>query len=256
MDIIKFNLLEEFAYPLEILAFIIRKLINLGFLLLFWFVISSTNSDIFTFKQIVSYFLISEAVQDLTFTTGGRFGRDIQKKIKGGLLSNYLVKPIDTLRFLYASFVGGRTSVAMYALVTLVIGIYIFPPMDPISLLLFPISLVLTTLTGAGINIFIGIIGFYSPEAGSIKNVYVHISKIMSGALIPLTYFPVLIRNVASFTPFPVLAYFPVSILQEGGLNYDTYIKLGMSAFWAIFLLITSNICWKKAIRNYDGIGI
>lgn len=256
LDIIKFNLLEEFAYPLEIIAFIIRKLINLGFLILFWYVISSTNPDIFSFKQILSYFLISEAVQDLTFTTGGRFGRDIQKKIKSGILSNYLVKPIDTLRFLYASFVGGRTSVAVYALTTLVIGIYIFPPKTLLNLLLFPLSLFLTTIAGAGMNIFIGIIGFYSPEAGSIKNVYEHINKILSGALIPLTYFPTLIRQIASLTPFPVFAFFPVSILQANGITTDIFIKLGLSAFWAVFLMTTSAASWKKAVRNYDGVGI
>lgn len=256
LDILKFNVLEEFVYPGEILAFILRKFIDLGFLILFWFVISSTNPNIFTFRHIIAYFLVSEAVQELTFTTGGQFGRDIQKKIKDGTLSNYLVKPIDTLRFLYASFVGGRVSTAVYALITLILGIYIYPPKGLISLVLFPIALMFTTISGAAINIFLGIVGFYSPEAGSIKSVYEHISKIMSGALIPLTYFPLLVRNFATVTPFPVLAYFPTSILQEGELNKDTFIKLGLSAFWAIFLLVTSNICWQKALKNYDGVGL
>lgn len=256
IEIFKFSLLEEFSYPIEIIAFTIRKLINLGFLILFWFVISSSNPDTFTFQHIVAYFLVSEAIQDLTFTTRGRFGREIQKIIKSGSLSNYLVKPVHLLRFLYASFIGGRTSVTTYALLTLLLGIYLYPPKEPINLLLFPISLVLTAVTGVGINVFLGTLGFYSPEAGSIKNVYEHVSKILSGSLIPLSYFPLFVRNIGTFTPFPVLSYFPTTILQEGGLNNETFLGLGLSAFWAIFLLITSNLVWKKALRNYDGIGI
>lgn len=256
LDIFKFSFLEEFAYPVEILAFTIRKLINLGFLILFWFVISSSNPKLFTFEHIVAYFLVSEAIQDLTFTTGGRFGRDIQKMIKSGTLSNYLVKPVNILRFLYASFIGGRTSVTIYAVITLFLGIFLYPPKEPMTLLLFPISLLFTAIAGAGINIFLGIVGFYSPEAGSIKNVYEHVSKILSGALVPLSYFPAVIKNIATFTPFPVLSYFPTSILQEGQVNHDTFLKLGLSAFWAVVLLVTSNIAWKRALRNYDGVGI
>jgi len=256
LDVFRFNLLEEFAYPIEIVAFIIRKLINLGFLILFWFVISSTNPDIFTFKQILSYFLISEAVSDLTFTTGSRFGRNIQKMIKDGSISNHLIKPIDTLKFLFVSHMGGGTSVSLYALITLLIGVYLYPPASIWGIALFPFSLVLTALTGFGLNIFIGMVGFYSPDAGSIKNVFEHISKILSGALIPLSYFPYVAKRIAELTPFPILAYYPTVILQNGNLDYDTFLKLGISLFWAIVLVVGSNYFWKKALRNYDGVGI
>lgn len=252
----KFGLLEEFAYPIEIFAFITRKILSLGFLIFFWYVVSTSNPDIFTFKSIVAYFLVSEAVQDLTFTTDGRFGRVIQKMIQYGTFSNYLVKPVNILRFLFASYTGGRTSVSVYSFVTLAAGIYLLPPTDPIVFILFPISLVLTTTAGVGINIFLATVGFYSPEAGSIKNTYSHISRVLSGALIPLSYFPSAIRTFTAFTPFPVLSYFPTSILQQGGLNSETFLKLGLSLFWAIILIVTSNICWKKALKNYDGVGI
>lgn len=255
-DVFKFSLLEEFAYPIEIVTFIIRKLVNLGFLILFWFVISSTNPDIFTFKQILAYFLISEAVSDLTFTTGSRFGRNIQKKIKNGTLSNELIKPINTLKLLYTSHIGGRTSVTVYALITLCIGIYLYTPESIWGILFFPISLIFTALAGFGLNVYIGLIGFYSPEAGSIENIFEHIKKILSGGLIPLSYFPPTVKLIAEVTPFPILAYYPTVILQSGDLNPDTLIKLGVSLIWAIVLTTSASHFWKKALRNYDGVGI
>jgi ABC-2 type transport system permease protein len=255
-EVFKFNLLAEFAYPIDISAFIVRKLVNLGFQMLFWFVVSKANPAIFNFKQILSYFLIAGAVEDLSFTSGSKFGREIQRKISNGYLSNYIIKPMDTLRFLFVSFAGGRSSVTLYALITLLIGIYVYPPRELINLLLFPISLVLTTMTGTGINILIGIVGFYSPEGSSIRNVYEQISAILSGAYIPLTYFPLALRNIITFMPFPVLTFFPVTILQTGGLNYDTFLKLGISLFWASVILYGANMLWKRSVKNYQGAGI
>lgn len=252
----KINLLTELAYPVEILAFIVRKVINLFFLVFFWKVLSSTNPDIFEFKKLISYFLISEAVQDLTFTTGSKYGRDIQRLIKFGTLSNYMIKPINTLRFLYAGYIGAKTSVACYAVVTLALGIYLSPPAHLIAIPLFIVSMVLTAATGAGVNVFLAAIGFYSPEANGIKNAYEHINKIMSGALIPLVYFPPALQKIAVLLPFPVLSYFPTSILQDGGLDATTLQKLALSLFWAVVLLVSSNAFWNYSVKNYDGVGI
>jgi ABC-2 type transport system permease protein len=252
----KFNLLKEFAYPIEILAFAGRKLITLGFLILFWFVIAKTNPDIFTFKQILSYFLVSGAVSDLSFTTWSRFGRTIQQEIKNGTLSNQLIRPVNTLKFLYVSYMGGKTSVTIYAIISLVLGLCITKPASVWGAVLFPISLVLTALAGFGLNVYIGLLGFYSPEASSIKNTIEHIKKLLSGSLIPLSYFPPVTKTIAELTPFPALVYYPTVILQNGDLNKDTLVKLGMSLFWAILLVTSSKFFWKRALKNYDGVGI
>lgn len=256
LDIIKFHFLEELAYPTERVMFVIRKLISLGFLILFWQVISNTNPEIFTFKKIVSYFLISEAVRDLTFFNNGKLGGTFQKRINNGALSNFLIKPIDILRYHFAEFVGKRATVLGYAIFTLTVGIIIFPPQHYINYLLFATSLVFTTIAGAGISVLLGIAGFYTPEARGIRHAFEHTDRILSGALIPLDYFPKVLRTFANNTPFPVLTYYPIKIIQEGGLTIETGRMLLMSAFWAVVLITVSNICWKKALRTYDGVGI
>jgi ABC-2 type transport system permease protein len=252
----KFNCLQDFAYPLEIVAFVIRKLISLGFLVLFWFVISKSNTSVFDFRQILSYFLIASAVEDLTNTSTGGWDRDIRHKIKQGLLSNYLIKPINILRFWYVSFMGKRVSISIYAIICLFVGVNIYPHSSLGGMFLFPVSLVLTAATGAGLNLLVGIMAFYSPEAGNFANVVDHISNIFSGHLIPLNYFPTMLRNIAFLTPFPILTFFPVSILQQGDFNGETFYKLGLSLFWAVTLLVLGNIAWKRALKNYDGVGI
>lgn len=256
LDIIKFNFQQELAYPIEIVAYIIRRLLSLGFLILFWLAISSTNTDLFNFRQIISYFLIAQGVEDLTFTSTGGWDRDIRKMVKTGLLSNYLIKPINILRFWFTSYVGRRTTITIWGLLTLFVGIYLYPPQNIGAIPLFFIALILTAMAGAGLNLLVGIVAFYSPEAGGISNVVDHVTNIFSGHVIPLNYFPGLIKQVAFLSPFPVLTYFPVTILQQGDFDKDTFTMLGLSLFWAVVLLILGNLSWKRALRNYDGVGI
>lgn len=256
LQAIKFNFLVELAYPHEIISYFIRKLINLGFLVLFWHVLSQTNSEIFEFKKLVSYFLISQAITDLTFTTAGRFGRSIQKIIAKGELSNFLLKPADTVKLMFANYIGVKTTVAFYAVVTLIIGLIISPPPSAVNYLMFLVSLVFTTIAGLGINLFIGIVGFYTPEAGGIQNMYDHASRILSGAVIPLDYFPPILRTIATLSPFPVLVYFPTTILMSGGINLDTLYKFGLSIFWAFVLFIGAVAVWRRSLKLYEGVGI
>jgi len=256
LRIIKFNFLKELNYPYEILGFIFRKIIAFGFLILFWQVLSTGNKSVLNQNQIISYFLISQAVTDLTFANDTRFGREIQKLIKTGQISNYLIKPMHAIKLLFLSFIGEKLTIFIYSLITLIIGIFLQTSTTPQAILLFIICLLLTTLTGLGINIFIGSIGFFSPEAGSIQNMFNHMTRVFSGTWIPLNLFPEYLKNIISYSFFPVLAYYPTILLQEGSFNSSSYEILSICAFWSLFCLGGSLLLWKKSLKSFEGVGI
>ncbi|MBD3365939.1 hypothetical protein GF360_01195 [candidate division WWE3 bacterium] len=255
-DVIKFNFKEIFSYPSEVVAYFIRKSIHLGFLIIFWVVVTQDNGEIFEARKTISYFLISSAIVDITFLNGTRFGRRIQKLIKRGELSNYLLKPIDTIKYLFAGYIGRKGTVAFFAIILLTVGIYLQPPKSLLYLPLALTSIILTTLTGLGVNIIMATVGFYTPEAGSLKNVFEHTRRLLSGALIPLSYFPPLIKKLTEISFFPVLTYYPTVIVQGTEPLQSVLIMLLISAGWAVALLTLGKILWEKALKNYDGVGI
>jgi len=256
LKIIKFNFFKELAYPYELIGFLLRKLISFAFLILFWQILSSGNSETFDFYKILSYFLISQAVTDITFTNDVRFGREIQKLIKSGQISNYFIKPMNSIKLLFLSFVGERTSVFTYSIVTLGIGIYLIRNLSFENIFLFLVSLVFATVTGLAINLMIGTIGFYSPEAGSIQNMFNHMNRIFSGVMIPLDYFPGVLKLIISYSFFPILAYYPTTLLQNGNLNNQAINIILISLVWSLMLIIISFSWWKKSVKEYEGVGI
>ena len=93
-------------------------------------------------------------------------------------------------------------------------------------------------------------------EAKGIKNVVNHISKVFSGALIPLTFFPVAYQIPVMLSPFASYAYLPATLLQTKTVDLFLYLQVGVSIVWAIVLLFVSRLVWRKGIKRYEAIGI
>lgn len=255
-EIAKFNFLKMLMYPWEVVAFVFNRLILLGSTIIFWLAVSKGNSSLFNFRELLAYFFVVNAVRDLSFSTNTRFGRDIQKDIKSGEINNVLVKPVRMIPFLFAGFVGENGSMFIYAIFMLIAGVIILPPKNSLNLVLFFIFLFLALLLSVAVNICIGIIAFYSPEAGGIQNVCNHILKVLSGMLIPIIYFPALTRKIILLTPFPSLAFIPTFMLQNSVSTSELLKTFFVTIFWVVFLSVVSNYLWRKSLKQYEGVGI
>ncbi len=252
----KFNALIKSTYKLELVGFLMRHLIRIVFLIYFWYVLGKTNTTIFDVKQLVSYFLIGIGVSEITMSNNFTFGRDIQKQIKRGEFTNSLIKPVHLVRYSFISFLGRDIFTLVYSVFAIALGIALYPPTSPMNIVLFFTMFVFTFTISLSFNMLLAVLGFYTPEAGSIKNVLVHLTRILSGALIPLSYFPNTLKTLTELTPFPALVYYPVYMLQNGFKGYESIQMFVVSLIWAVLLFALGNSLWKKALRNYDGVGI
>lgn len=253
---IKFNFAKMLAYPWEMVAFFASRIVELCFLIIFWYAVSRSNSGIFSFRQITAYFLVVSAVRDLSLMTNMRLGREIKNNIKSGELNNALIKPVKIIPFLLAVFAGENGLMFLYAAAALVIGIIVFPPAGILNLALFFIFLTFALLLSLSINIYAGMAAFYSPETEGLLNILNSVIKILSGALIPINYFPRLLKKIILLTPFPGLAFTPAFVLQNKIASNELLKFALIGIFWTFFLLASVKYFWKKSLRNYEGIGI
>ncbi len=256
LETAKFNMLKVFAYPWEIGAFFIRQIITLCFLAIFWFVVAKESTTVLSFRQLIAYFLVSSAVQNIIFSNWWPFGSYVYKMAKRGDLSNYLIKPVSTIPFLFFSYLGSSWMLVLYSIVSIIAGVFIVHPTSIINVLLFLVFLVLAFILSLSINIFLASISFYFTEIGGIKNSLNHVRKVFSGALIPLTLFPVFLRQVAMLSPFPLLAFTPTYVLQNTLPMHELLQIFAVSAVWSLGSFVLVMKFWKKALKHYEGVGI
>jgi ABC-2 type transport system permease protein len=256
LSVIKFNWLKILAYPIEIIAFFASRFIALGFLALFWYAIANSSSGSLDFRPLIAYFFLTAGIRELTFGNDSRFGRFIQQLIIRGEINNYFIKPIRTVPFLFCSFAGETWMSIAYALITMAIGLVILPPLSLINVIGFLIFLTLAFIISICFNVLIGIVSFYSPEAGGFRNAFNHVNKILSGSIVPLNLFPENVRWFLLFLPFSSVLFTPAYVLQNQLAWPELFSFLATAIFWSISLVGLTRYLWSRSVKNYEGIGI
>jgi ABC-2 type transport system permease protein len=255
-DIVKFNFLRFFAYPWEIVASILKRVVELFFLIFFWtLVIKSSNGQI-NLTQIVSYFFISMGIRDLVMSHWGPFGGEIGNEIKTGQINNYLIKPVSIIPTLYSISLGRNGMRVFLAITNLLIGIAIFPPKNLISVGLFFIFFILALLISFAFNLFQGTLYFHLTDAFGVRSAINNFVRILSGEMVPLFLFPFLLGQIIRFTPFPSMVYGPTIALSTSRIDQTVLVNIAIGIFWAITLNFFVYRFWKRSIKNYEAIGI
>lgn len=254
-NVAKFNFSKTLAYPLEIFAFVIGRLFPLGMLILFWSIVQKTSTISFGLKHILAYFFCISALNDLIFVNYFKFGGKIIKTIKNGEISNYLIKPANVISFLLFTFLGESAMMQIYSVIILLFGIIILPG-TIFNIFGFLILACLSFFIALSMNILIGSFAFYSPEANSFKNVFSHINNILSGAMIPLLFFPAAIKKFVLLTPFASASYSPVYVLQNKVGLAEFMRMFATSLFWVLVLSALAYCVWKKSLKKFEGVGL
>ncbi|MEX1126080.1 MAG: ABC-2 family transporter protein [Acidimicrobiia bacterium] len=174
-------------------------------------------------------------------------------EIRQGTITNYLVKPIDH-QLAMLSFGCGRTilnvlivTLPTAVLLTLVFGVAI---QFGVGLLLFPVSLGLAFLVSFSIDYSIGLSGFYTESIWGLVTVKETLILALSGALIPLQFFPEGLQNALLWLPFAAIYHTPLMMITQPDQDLAVLLeRLGLQVFWVGSLFILSRLFYNRAIK-------
>jgi len=173
--------------------------------------------------------------------------------IREGMIASYLIKPID-LQFyiLFNSFGYSLMSLAAITLPTLILMIFVLHIEIPlgIGLALFPLSLLLAYLVSFCFDYFVGLLCFYTESIWGLSITKEIIVTVLSGALIPLQFFPDTIQKILFWLPFQAIYYTPLTMVAQPNLSMDTFLPmLGLQLFWVIVLFVFTRLFYNQAIK-------
>ena len=127
-------------------------------------------------------------------------------------------------------------------------------PANPVSGLLFLISLALGISVGLAIDYISGAVGVgMEMSPGILDRARRAIVGLLSGAVIPFTLMPWNLGTVLMWTPFAALASAPLQIYIGKG---DTVRLLALQAFWAVVLWPLAHWLWvsmREKLVSYGG---
>jgi ABC-2 type transport system permease protein len=203
-----------------------------------------------TFDETFLYVALGSAVFILLKTYADWY---ISYEIREGIIAIYLTKPLDFQ--LYALFTSlgsvlmNLTAITVPTLLLLGLVFRITPSPGP-GLVLFPVSLLLAFFVNFSFDYFIGLLAFYTESTWGLSMTKEILVAVLSGALIPLQFFPDAIQRVLLLLPFQAIYYTPLMMVSKPNVGWESlFPMLAVQLVWALVLFVATRLFYNQAVK-------
>ena len=231
---------------------------NLLYLIIVYFlwkaIYASAGTEVvngMTFNDTLIYLVLATALFNfLDLYVVWQIGRDIQS----GKIVLDLVKPIPYRKYIFWSYSGSFvTHFFLTFLPTFIVVSIVTHGAIPlgINLVFFMFSVVMAISINYSIDFFVGTICLYTQSIWGINIMKQVIVLLLSGATIPLAFFPEPLKSIMYYLPFQSIYNAPLSILLDGNPSAETLLTtLGTQLFWTVAMLVISKLFWKASVKQ------
>ena len=262
---VRASAIDMMAYRFNIITWAIVTALEVACLIFLWLAVyQSSEAGIdsvingFTYKEMIVYVVLTTIFGFITFNddTLWFMNQDIRK----GTIGNFLIKPISYRGKFIASNIGAFMMMAIvfgipfYAAgLGVLIGIGYLPVTSVLDFVahfgLFLVASVLACLLNGAISYIFGVLCFYTTSAWGLNALKTTIISFLSGTLLPIAFFPNVLREIVSYMPFAGMSQNPVLILM---MKYS-YLECGkvilISFAWLILLELLGKLLFNHAIK-------
>lgn len=249
------SLMESLAFRASAITRVIANFVYLIIIYFLWRAIyDSSPADVvngMTFYDTMVYLVLASAMFNvLDAFIVWEIGRGYQS----GELVEQLVKPISYQRYLFFGTIGGSVMLFVTTFLPTFVIVYLITHGSftlGINLIFFLISMVLAFVINFCVDFIVGTICLYTQSIWGVNMMKEVVVSLLSGATIPLAFFPEGIRNVVNVLPFQAIYHTPLHILTARDLKLSDYLQgLGIQLLWVVILFGAGRLFWNRSMKN------
>jgi ABC-2 type transport system permease protein len=205
----------------------------------------------FNLPQMITYVSIGWIIRSFYWNT---IDQEMAYEVIEGKIAMDFIKPVS-IQWMWICRALGETAfrLIMLTALTSVAVVLLFPVHLPASWAnfgMFVVSVIGSILLMAAINFMIGTCAIPLTSILALIRAKYWLIELLSGLLIPMTYFPAALQRVAAWLPFEHIAFTPLQIYL-GKLNGAAALKaLAVQWIWIVVLLWLGNLWWRSATRK------
>jgi ABC-2 type transport system permease protein len=204
-----------------------------------------------SYVDMVHYTLAS-----LLFTQirGGDHDFELQEMIRTGQLSNYMLRPVSVVEFVYIRGVAPRLFLAGLCLLAGLVSSY-WLEVSPVRMVGAMMLALLGNIIHYQIGAMLSTTAFYWEEAFSVLMVKNMIVSLLSGELIPLNLFPESLQWIWKSLPFYLYVFGPTQYALGHWTHAEFLAQIGIAFLWIGACWIGIRLTWGLGIRRYLSLG-
>ncbi|MNW53851.1 hypothetical protein D3C74_314280 [compost metagenome] len=205
----------------------------------------------FTWEQMQAYLLVTFFVNSMLSYYSES---SITNKIIDGSVMMDLLRPIQFQKARLAETLGSCVLEGLLSCILIgLAAIFTFGitlPHDVWTLTLFALSLLSSILLKFCIVYLSALLCFWTTSGFGIYWARVSITNLLSGALVPLAFFPGWLQSFAMVLPFQGIVNTPVMIGLGMRGSFEALELIAIQLGWIVLLWLLGKMLWSRAIRQ------
>lgn len=168
-----------------------------------------------------------------------------------------LIKPISYRMYLTFKSIGIMIYRMVVPTVFIWIGLEIYKVValgmsvsSPVTIALSLISIVLSFFIYVFFDYCFGMLAFVTTYIFGMNIIKNAALNLLTGKLIPVSFFPLFVQKIFSFLPFTAMTYVPVMIYLGKYSGPEALRQLGKQAFWVVILYLLGSFLWKRVEKR------
>lgn len=203
--------------------------------------------------ELSSYAWISQGLLGVVALSGGTSSR-VDLRVGTGDVVVDLARPVDPVAAWMADDAGRALQAATFRFLApmtfgaLVYGIAV--PHHPATVPLFVVSVALAWAVSFCCRLLVEAAAFWTADVRGLETVYLAVSNVAAGLVVPLSVLPSPAVAVADHTPFPSMLQIPVDIAVEHRVGVVALTGLAVQAAWLVALLVLVRWVLRRATHR------
>lgn len=251
----------KLAYKGDTIMFILGQSVLIVVTAFLWRAIYSSSEDSilngFNLTEMIVYMLVAFLTN---LVISNRCINTIYTEIKDGSVAMSLIKPISYTVRLFFETIGQVVFnffivfLPVFIVVTAVLAInrgYV----NVLQIVIYFISTVLSLILNFCYYYCFGLLAFKITNMWGLNQIMGAITRLLSGTLIPIIFFPKLVAKVFNILPFSSITSTPTLIYLGKLTGMDMIKALSLQVIWIVLFYLLSKWMWKKLIKQITILG-
>lgn len=242
---------REATYRMEVFTEVGSLIVRVYLLRSLWTALYSQNIAPMNLPlhSMITYATVALLMSLILEVDGTRLIRD---KLREGTIATDLMKPISVPFYFFSDGFGQTMLHALLVIPSIAFAlllVHIDVPGAPVFGV-FLLSFFVGYLVNFFVNFLMNAIAFWTLETFAIQLIVRWVSDLLSGQIIPLTFFPGVFGRIVFALPFAAIYSTPL-LIYVGVIHPQDYVRyLSIQVLWLALFSALSALVWRAASRR------
>ncbi len=214
-----------------------------------------TASPIYSTNDLIVYFFLAATLYSLS----NFHPYYIEEDIRLGGLNKYLIKPISPTLYYFiyeAASVFIETVIKIAILIPLIFLLGFHLNFSAIQVAFFLLYLPLIFIFSFNFLTLISLTSFWITEASALRWAALIVVRLLSGMLVPISFFTPFWQKIFWYLPFQYLGFAPIQLMINPPVVKEMFMGVLILGSWTTIVIGLKHLCWRKGLALYEGVGI